>query len=341
MEIVLASIGIVASTVDCRAILGIEDDAPLLPPNFDGGVHPVGEQRFDDGGRSDEADGGADGGTGSSSSENVDRTEPQWPLPVLSPPPANYEVTDDTVLDKTTGLMWQRKIGNQPTKNWPEPPRVCAALQLAGYDDWRLPTRIEFVSIMDYGGNSDAINRDRFPLEPNVSNYSAYWTISAYVAKRRTGARWEMDPVSGTAWLYDENVGPKHFRCVRGGRVSSTQPRFTVEGTLVRDTRTGLVWEKSAGPAQDITSARHRCEDLKPAGYRLPSLREIQTLIDERQTEVPIWYDVFDPPPSGTSPVLWTSAYDSRSEKYAFIDFSSGGVSMSQSDTLASARCVR
>ncbi|WP_394831515.1 DUF1566 domain-containing protein [Pendulispora rubella] len=331
----MTALGVVAATVDCRAILGIEDDAPLLAPNMDGGDHadvPFDASRSDDGG-----DGGADG----TSLLNIDRTEPQWLLPVASPPPSNYEVTDDTVLDKTTGLMWQRKIEGQPRQIWPEPPRVCAKLELAGYHDWRLPTRIEMVSLFDFGEDAPAVNPVLFPAAPA---YALHWTISPYVVERRTAARWATDPFTGWSWFYDEYTSSESlpFRCVRAGNVSNAQPRFTVlEGqATVRDARTGLVWERGTAPKQSFADAKHRCESFRPPGYRLPNARELQTLIDETQTEVPIWYRVFDRAVQGTT-TLWSSTYRRSHDGYILTDFVDGHSSPGWSNTVAGVRCVR
>ncbi len=68
---------------------------------------------------------------------NVDRAWAAWPLPVVSPPAANYAVTADTVLDRTTFLVWERNPN--PTKRlWQDAMDYCDTLTLAGQTDWRL-----------------------------------------------------------------------------------------------------------------------------------------------------------------------------------------------------------
>ncbi|MFK5986389.1 MAG: DUF1566 domain-containing protein [Pseudomonadota bacterium] len=50
-------------------------------------------------------------------------------------------------------------------------------INLCGYDNWRLPSREELRSIVDYGFSLPAIDKDYFPN----SISSAYWTSSRYV----------------------------------------------------------------------------------------------------------------------------------------------------------------
>jgi len=57
-----------------------------------------------------------------------------------------------TVLDRCTGLLWQRESGFQGfTLNWFEALEYCENLQFAGFDDWRLPNVRELQSIVNYG----------------------------------------------------------------------------------------------------------------------------------------------------------------------------------------------
>ncbi len=56
---------------------------------------------------------------------------------------------DGTVSDLATGLMWQ-KADDGKGRNWPNALSYAEKLELAGYDDWRLPNQKELHSIVDY-----------------------------------------------------------------------------------------------------------------------------------------------------------------------------------------------
>lgn len=71
---------------------------------------------------------------------------------------------DGTVTDIATGLMWQKAAHNIRT-DWETALSHCATLDLAGYDDWRLPNVTELQSIVVYGGEDGkpAIDGEMFP----------------------------------------------------------------------------------------------------------------------------------------------------------------------------------
>jgi len=58
-----------------------------------------------------------------------------------------YAVTADTVLDQSTGLMWERELWLPYTDQEYAVTR-CDALSLGGFDNWRLPTIDELRSII-------------------------------------------------------------------------------------------------------------------------------------------------------------------------------------------------
>ncbi len=93
--------------------------------------------------------------------------------------------TDNTVVtDAATGLMWQQSDGGV-TYTWPEALAMCEALELDGYDDWRLPNNKELQSIVAYGKTEvPAIDTDYFDATYDDSyggadfdgDYGWYWS---------------------------------------------------------------------------------------------------------------------------------------------------------------------
>jgi hypothetical protein len=113
-----------------------------------------------------------------------------------------------TVTDNLTGLMWQQTVPTG-TYTWVQAVAYCPTLNLAGHSDWRLPSRIELVSIVDFGVTSGAtINATYFPSTPA----SWFWSSSPLVGS------------SSRAWYVYFNDGYTNYldvsstynvRCVR------------------------------------------------------------------------------------------------------------------------------
>lgn len=134
-----------------------------------------------------------------------------WPMPnpvdAGLPNPASYKADTETVKDDVTGLIWQRMNPNQ-TFSWAAAKSYCADLTLGGSSDWRLPTAIELVSIVDFSKSNPSIDTVAFP----TTKMGYYWTTS---------------PVPGNpdrAFIVDFRFGPVSYfgvttnqevRCVR------------------------------------------------------------------------------------------------------------------------------
>jgi hypothetical protein len=79
---------------------------------------------------------------------------------------------DGTVTDNVTGLMWQQAVP-AGTYKWAQAVAYCPTLTLAGHSDWRLPSIIELVSIVDYGQDNPSINPTYFPSTPAYTFWSS------------------------------------------------------------------------------------------------------------------------------------------------------------------------
>lgn len=81
---------------------------------------------------------------------------------------------NQTVTDQYTGLMWQ-STEILPQK-WENALAYCEELQLGGFDDWRLPTLKELMTLVNEEHISPSINPSFFA----AIRTSAYWTSTTY-----------------------------------------------------------------------------------------------------------------------------------------------------------------
>lgn len=126
---------------------------------------------------------------------------------------------DGTVTDNVTGLMWQQEDDNQ-TYNWyeatgtydatynPDTTDVCGSLSLGGYSSWRLPTKRELMSIVNYGTYNPAIDSTVFP-----STNAAYYWVST-IGVDNTLDAWNVHFYDGYAGDYSKTRN-NYVRCVR------------------------------------------------------------------------------------------------------------------------------
>jgi hypothetical protein len=139
----------------------------------------------------------------------ADREWAQWPVRATT----TYALTDDTVVDNTTGLMWQRKVDDKTRRYFEDAVNFCNSLVVAGFNDWRLPTYAELSSIVDHSRINPAMNVTAFGGSPNdrfwTSTLYAYDRSQAWEIRFNTG---EQQPANATA-QYD-NVA-FFVRCVR------------------------------------------------------------------------------------------------------------------------------
>ena len=184
---------------------------------------------------------------------------------------------DGTVTDLNTGLIWQKGDTQKASgRTWQEACDYCAALALGGYSDWRLPTRRELLSIVNFGRLFPCITTTYFP--DCISGY--YWSSSAVVSNP--------DEAWGSSfyqpWMQPLTKAYSDFyvRCVRGGPISAPAFRDNGNGTIT-DSTTGLVWQKGESWAQTWEEALDYCEGLtlgNRSDWRLPNIRELESIVD-------------------------------------------------------------
>jgi hypothetical protein len=142
-----------------------------------------------------------------------------WPVPnpmnTQLPHPQVYDTsTPGIVRDDVTGLQWQATVDGI-ARDWKDAVSYCASLPDSG-GGWRLPSRIELFSIVDYT-TAPAINTTSFGALPATDAGSyAYWS-SSLKAGDNTQA-WAVDFGTSVDLVFPKLITlPTLVRCVRGG----------------------------------------------------------------------------------------------------------------------------
>jgi formylglycine-generating enzyme required for sulfatase activity len=252
-----------------------------------------------------------------------------------APHAQSYEITPaGTVVDRVTGLTWQRDV-DAKSYPWADAKAYCGCLKLGGYEDWRLPTRIELVSLVDFTRSSPAIDGNAFPSTP--SEY--FWTASLQAGDSQTA--WYIYFADGNTHDMDATKSNR-VRCVRGEAAPpAVRYRPGADGTVL-DEATGLTWQRSFDATTHAWSdARSYCGGLSLAGggWRLPNMKELQSLIDDTKVDPAIDVSAF---PGTQGQAFWSGSPLSGALPDAwFVNFYAG-VSYSTSQTnLYPVRCVR
>ena len=245
--------------------------------------------RFPSGGGSSgggSAGGGLAGGAaGALGGAGVDREWSQTGTPPDAP--VAYTIGTATVTDGITGLMWQREEAG--AFGWDEARTFCTRLTLEGHSDWRLPTRIELVSIVDTSRFAPAINLTAFP-----STTERFWTSTPSGLANLRGESRTVEFVRGVT-RSSRQGNREHVRCVRAGittPAAAPLTRYIIEAETVFDSVTGLTWQRNvSGRVYTWSEADTVCQSLRAGGFsngwRLPRRKELETLIDEKQSASP------------------------------------------------------
>jgi hypothetical protein len=126
----------------------------------------------------------------------------------------NDDETDDLVLDKETGLIWERSPGSEQM-NWYEAIFHAYSKCLGGRMGWRLPTIEELASLVNpIQGPPRLPNGHPFI---NVPTTVAQWTSTTRAADSNTALRVDFAAANyPVGWGYKNDNN--YVWCVRGGK---------------------------------------------------------------------------------------------------------------------------
>jgi hypothetical protein len=216
------------------------------------------------------------------------------------------------VHDKVTGLTWENKthdgglhdvkakFKNKDNGREGDASAYVTAVNAAGWcgaRDWRLPTRGEMESLVDFSvqqGNP-LIDSDWFPR----TAAALHWTVSK--ADTNGGGRhyrWAVNYADGTSIWYGGMYGRFSVRLVRQGNEVPAK-RWVPHGVEVLDKSTNLVWRRCAegqawsgsrctGAPSVFLTASDAIEHAKAeaaltgVAWRTPNVKELSSLVDTR-----------------------------------------------------------
>lgn len=213
-----------------------------------------------------------------------------WPMPnpasLELPNPAAYQVGTGVVSDEVTGLVWQEPAA-EGAFGWAAAMSYCETLELNGWRNWRLPSRIELVSLVDYTEYDPALDSGAFS-----PTSALFWTSSQREQNGAVAYWWVRFRAGDTGTSLADSERENAVRCVRTERCAAApEPRFVVDGgaveseQVVSDRGTGLQWQRLAtgNTLYNHAAAINYCSELPldGGGFRLPSVKELQTIEDE------------------------------------------------------------
>ena len=227
---------------------------------------------------------------------------------------------DGTISDNITGLMWQKSpdtdgdgdIDADDKRSYDQAVAGAGTLNLAGYNDWRLPTIKELYSLIEFSGidPSGYAGTDTSGLVPFIDTVYfdfAYGDTSSggriIDAQYASATKYVSTTMNGSETMFGVNFADGRIKgyglslfgsektffvqYVRGN-TGYGQNDFTPNGDeTITDNATGLMWEQN-----DSTAALNWREALAWAqtknaenylGYndwRLPTAKELQSIVD-------------------------------------------------------------
>jgi hypothetical protein len=118
-------------------------------------------------------------------------------------------LNDDAVLDRETGLVWERTRGENQT-DWDSAIRDCHDRNVGDRGGWRLPTVAEMLSLLDYDSTDGLPDGHPFNLGASTDTF---WTSTRNTASAGRSMRVDLSDASVVDDLVDT---PNRVLCVRG-----------------------------------------------------------------------------------------------------------------------------
>jgi hypothetical protein len=162
----------VPSALACNALVGLDEYTKVVCTGgtCDGGVPDVLSYQ-DVVTEASKPDGRAPDAGGTKPVSWANFHMPNYDAGPLTDNRMSYTATDGGFVDDVNSLVWQEPIVETAAVTYSAAQQVCASL--TGGGRWRLPTRIELVTLLDLNNGPPAIAREFASTQP-----AAYWTSS-------------------------------------------------------------------------------------------------------------------------------------------------------------------
>ena len=234
---------------------------------------------------------------------------------------------DGTTLDTVTGLMWQRVDGGEMTVQAAR--YYVDTLSLGGYHDWRLPTPLEAITLLELDKLNPAMDVAYFP-----DSKAEYWWTSATLFNDTTriwvtNAGGGIGPHPQKETISAGGAKSYHVRAVRDVGVPTEVMRFTDnDDSTITDNITGLIWQKY--PTRDTLTWEqalayaNSCRYAGLSDWRLPNIKELSSINDYTRTAPSLSTTYF---PTGVSQRYWSSTTQKSPNPNAwFLDVAAAGI---------------
>ena len=242
----------------------------------------------------------------------------------------------NVVFDHNTGLMWQQTV-SEAGYSWEDAFSYCSDLSYAGFDDWRLPSPSEFLTIVDSGRFDPPFDAEIFPEFTGLAaDYEFLWTSAKFVGENDGDDEERAFFISiyfGSSTHTELFTTTDELRvmCVRGAEFpkSSLTTSTINDDIIVKDSATGLVWTPFERNEKNWKEALSYCEELVYAGisdWRLPNRNELASLLNNSKFGPASDFSIGDLLDWGA---FWTSTsfqYNEENYEAWYVDLEDGDV---------------
>ncbi len=266
--------------------------------------------------------------------------DPQHPAPA----PAYRDNHDGTITDLNTGLMWVQARGTKMT--WDEAVAGASVCRVGGYHDWRVPSIKELYSLINFSGgfhfsadeSTPYLDTRFFQFQYGDEDHGERaidcqdWSSTQYVSTTMNGnpTVFGVNFADGRIKGYPKiHPGPHgigrtahklYVRYVRGNPRYGLNDFHDNGDSTITDLNTGLMWTKADShlgmnwpDALAWVQTKNAQNYLGHNDWRLPTAKELQSLVDYRRAPAVTHSPAIDPLfqttalPDGDYPFFWTS----------------------------------